>query len=58
MPCTRRTSVEDQSDTFKRLRRVDLLRDGTAKSPLELARVLVCFDHVASRIKNAYHGIV
>ena len=57
MPCTRRTSIEDESDTFKRLHRVDLLRDATAK-PLELAHVLVRFEQVACRIVNADHGMV
>jgi hypothetical protein len=34
----------------------DLMR--TNRSPLfEIARVLVCFDHTASRIVNADHGI-
>jgi hypothetical protein len=32
---------------------------GCDVSPLfEIARVLVCFDHVASRIINANHGIL
>jgi hypothetical protein len=42
-----------------KLRGADARREEKVNSPLfELARVLVCFKHVASVIVNANHGIM